>query len=184
MLRRGCSRPGRARGTADNYIMALSKVCRVGRCRFSFLSTSTACPTKDFVKEFNVRFVEMHKDVDRECRSREYARATSCDHPQSHSLKTSFLGRLVTFSCLPSVKARRENKAIGLHFKVLLSTMDQGPGKANDRRRRAAKARQLKTLQAQSNTIAAPTSHPKSLYLQSTDACTASFFLSILCQNS
>ena len=26
--------------------------------------------------------------------------------------------------------------------------------------------------------------HPKSLYLQSTDACTASFFLSILCQNS
>ena len=26
--------------------------------------------------------------------------------------------------------------------------------------------------------------HPRSLYLQSTDACTASFFLSILCQNS
>ena len=29
MLRRGCSRPGRAGGTTDNNIMALSKVCRV-----------------------------------------------------------------------------------------------------------------------------------------------------------
>ena len=30
----------------------------------AFLSRSTACPTKDFVKEVNVCFVEMHKDVD------------------------------------------------------------------------------------------------------------------------
>ena len=117
MLRRGCSRPGPARGTTDSYIMALSKVCRVGGCYFSFLSSSTACPTKDFVKEFNVLFCgNAHKDVDRGCRSREYARAICCDHPRSHSLKTSFLRRLVTFSRLPSVKARSENKAAVLHF--------------------------------------------------------------------
>ena len=101
-------------------------------------------------KGFNVCFLEMHKDVDRGCRSREYARATSCGHPQSHSLKTSFLGRLVTFSCLPSVKARRENKAAGLHFKFLLLTTDQGPGKADDRRRRATKARHCKRSRTQS----------------------------------
>ena len=64
MLRGGSSRPGRAPGTTDNLIMAF-RVCRVGECGFSFLSRSTACPTKDFVKEFNVCFVEMHKDVDR-----------------------------------------------------------------------------------------------------------------------
>ena len=30
VLRAGCSRPGRAPGTADNHIMALCRVCRVG----------------------------------------------------------------------------------------------------------------------------------------------------------
>ena len=81
------------------------------------------------MKEFNVCFVEMHKDVDRGCRSREYARATCCDHPRSHSLKTSFLRRLVIFSCLPSVKARRENKAADLHFKFFV--VDDGPRHGN-----------------------------------------------------
>ena len=50
--------------------------------------------------------------------------------------------------------------------------------KADDRRRPAAKARHCKRTRTQSQP------HPKSRYQQSTDACTASLFLSILCQNS
>ena len=64
-LRWSCSQPGRAQGTADNHILALSRVYHVGGCWFSSLSRSTACPLKDIVKEFNVCFVEMNKGVDR-----------------------------------------------------------------------------------------------------------------------
>ena len=49
-----------------------------------------------------------------------------CENPRSHSLTTSFLGRLVTFSCLPSVKVRRKNKnGMPAHIFVVDDQHDQ-----------------------------------------------------------
>ena len=65
-----------------------------------------------------------------------------------------------------------------LTFKFLLSTMDQDPGRLTidgDEQQKQDTASAVERDRSP---------HPKSLYLQSTDACTASFFLSILCQKS